>query len=93
MVDVDGAVAAHTGSHAIQAAGHHLGDGYSTQANMMKNATVWDAMARAYESSDGDLAEQAISTKSATEAPPRPAALTAGRAAPFGPGGCTGSRR
>jgi len=67
MVDADGAVAVHTGSRAIQAAGHHLGDGYSTQANMMENATVWDAMARAYESSDGDLAERLLSALEAAQ--------------------------
>ena len=60
MVDASGTAAAHTGSRAIQAAGHHQGEGYSTQANMMENGTVWDAMARAYEASDGDLAERLL---------------------------------
>lgn len=67
MIDATGVVAAHTGSMAIQAAGHRLGDGYSTQANMMENATVWDAMARAYEGSDGDLAERLLAALEAAQ--------------------------
>lgn len=68
MVDAHGEVAAHTGSRAIYAAGHHLGDGYSTQANMMESPTVWDAMARAYEASDGDLAERLLAALEAAQA-------------------------
>lgn len=68
MVDADGEVAAHTGSLAIEAAGHHLGDGFSAQANMMENATVWDAMARAYRASDGDLAERLLAALEAAQA-------------------------
>jgi uncharacterized Ntn-hydrolase superfamily protein len=67
MVDAEGAVAVHTGGRAIEAAGHHLGDGFSTQANMMENPTVWDAMARAYEGSDGDLAERLLVALEAAE--------------------------
>ena len=45
FIDADGTVAAHTGAKCIEAAGHHVGDGYSVQANMMLNANVWPAMA------------------------------------------------
>jgi uncharacterized Ntn-hydrolase superfamily protein len=68
MVDANGIAAAHTGSRAIDAAGHHIGDAYSAQANMMENATVWDAMARAYESSSGDLAERLLTALEAAQA-------------------------
>lgn len=68
MVDARGEVAAHTGSRAIHAAGHHVGDGYSTQANLMERPTVWDAMARAYESSSGDLAERLLAALEAAQA-------------------------
>jgi len=68
MVDANGIVAAHTGARAIDAAGHHVGVGYSTQANMMENATVWDAMSRAYESSTGDLAERLLAALEAAQA-------------------------
>lgn len=68
MVDAQGRVDAHTGSRAIVAAGHHVGEGYSTQANMMENGTVWDAMAAAYEASDGDLAERLLAALEAAQA-------------------------
>ena len=67
MVDAGGRVAAHTGARAIVAAGHHVGGEFSTQANLMENATVWDAMARAYEASDGDLAERLLAALEAAE--------------------------
>ena len=57
MVDGTGRVAAHTGDSTVPAAGHRTGDGYSVQANMMLNDTVWDAMATAFESTSGPLAE------------------------------------
>ncbi len=67
MVDAQGRVAAHTGSRAIFAAGHQVGDGYSVQANLMERETVWGAMARAYESSDGDLAERLLAALEAAQ--------------------------
>src|SRR5581483_3897987 len=45
LIDSGGRVAAHTGDKCIPDAGHHVGEGYSVQANMMRNPTVWDAMA------------------------------------------------
>lgn len=60
MIDARGNVAAHTGSRAIYAAGHHIGRQYSVQANLMEKPTVWEAMARAYETSTGDLAERLL---------------------------------
>lgn len=68
MVDARGRVAAHTGDLAIAAAGHQVGDGYSVQANLMEKETVWGAMARAYEASEGDLAERLIAALEAAEA-------------------------
>jgi len=58
FIDNDGHVAAHTGAKCIEAAGHHIGDGYSVQANMMLNDKVVPAMAAAYESAEGDLADR-----------------------------------
>jgi uncharacterized Ntn-hydrolase superfamily protein len=58
MIDATGRVAAHTGSLCIREAGHHIGAQYSVQANLMENGTVWDAMARAYETATGDLADR-----------------------------------
>lgn len=45
MVDAGGRVAVHSGKRCIAEAGHIAGDGFSVQANMMLNATVWPAMA------------------------------------------------
>ena len=67
MVDAQGTVAAHTGSKAIYAAGHHTGDGYSVQANLMDRASVWPAMAEAFENASGDLAERMLAALEAAE--------------------------
>jgi uncharacterized Ntn-hydrolase superfamily protein len=68
MVDRDGVVAAHTGTRCIQAAGHRVGEGYSVQANMMLSDAVVPAMAAAYESAEGDLADRLLATLDAAEA-------------------------
>ena len=67
MVDAQGGVAAHTGATCIAAAGHHIGTGYSVQANMMLRDTVWPAMAAAYESASGDLAARMLAALDAAE--------------------------
>ncbi len=68
MVDAQGNVAVHTGDKAIIEWCDHTGNGYSVQANLMLNATVCDAMVRAYESTDGDLAERLMSALEAAQA-------------------------
>lgn len=68
MVDAEGRVAAHTGQDAILAAGHQTGEGYSVQANLMEHATVWPAMARAFETTEGDLAERMLAALEAAQA-------------------------
>jgi uncharacterized Ntn-hydrolase superfamily protein len=68
MVDANGGVAAHTGDRSIHAAGHYVGEGFTTQANMMANPTVWGAMARAYSEASGDLAERMLIALEAAEA-------------------------
>jgi uncharacterized Ntn-hydrolase superfamily protein len=68
MVDANGGVATHTGKMCIPAAGGQEGDGYVVQANLMEKPTVWPAMARAYESTNGDLAERLLAALDAAEA-------------------------
>ncbi|MFN8458792.1 MAG: DUF1028 domain-containing protein [Anaerolineae bacterium] len=68
IVDSQGQVAAHTGRNCIPAAGHHLGDNYAVQANLMLNEQVWPAMAAAFESSRGPLAERLVATLAAAQA-------------------------
>jgi len=68
MVDAQGNVAVHTGPMCIPDAGHHEGDHYSVQANLMANDRVWPAMARAFERAEGDLAERMLQALEAAEA-------------------------
>jgi uncharacterized Ntn-hydrolase superfamily protein len=68
MIDARGRVAAHTGRSAIAAAGHHVGAGYSVQANLMANDRIWPAMAQAYESAAGDLADRMLAALDAAQA-------------------------
>lgn len=68
MIDSTGKAAAHTGIKCIQGAGHHVGENYSTQANLMLTETVWDVMAQAFEKSKGDLAERIMISLEAAEA-------------------------
>jgi len=68
IVDAQGRVAAHTGSKAIAAAGHQVGNQFSAQANLMANAKVWPAMSAAYEHATGDLADRLLAALDAAQA-------------------------
>ena len=68
MIDRHGNIAVHTGKNCIQAAGHRTGPNYSCQANLMRDTTVWDAMARAFETTEGDLADKMMAALEAAEA-------------------------
>ncbi len=67
MIDVQGRVLAHTGAKDIQAAGHIIGENFSVQANMMLSDQVWPAMARAFETTKGDLAERMLAALDAAQ--------------------------
>lgn len=68
MIDASGGVAAHTGEACIPAAGHMTGKDYSVQANLMVSDAVWPAMAEAFESTEGDLAERMLAALEAAQA-------------------------
>ncbi len=68
MMDSYGNVATHTGDKCIAYAGHRTGPNYSVQANLMRDSTVWGAMAVAFETTAGDLAEKMMSALEAAEA-------------------------
>jgi uncharacterized Ntn-hydrolase superfamily protein len=68
VIDAQGRVAAHTGAKCIPAAGHHVGEGYSVQANLMLNDKVWPAMSKAFESTQGDLAGRMLAALEAAQA-------------------------
>jgi uncharacterized Ntn-hydrolase superfamily protein len=67
MIDSSGRVAAHTGAKCIPAAGDHVGRNYSVQANLMDRATVWPAMAKAFETTRGDLADRMLAALEAAQ--------------------------
>ena len=68
MIDTQGRVDAWTGKNDIDAAGHHVGKNYSVQANLMLNNKVWPAMAQAFESAKGDLADRMLAALDAAQA-------------------------
>jgi uncharacterized Ntn-hydrolase superfamily protein len=68
MVDAEGRSAAHTGAACIAEAGHLTGDGWSAQANMMRSAEVWPAMAEAFAAASGTLAQRLLAALDAAEA-------------------------
>jgi uncharacterized Ntn-hydrolase superfamily protein len=67
MIDSQGRVDAFTGKNDIQAAGHIVGKNFSVQANLMLNDKVWPAMARAFETTKGDLADRMLAALDAAQ--------------------------
>jgi uncharacterized Ntn-hydrolase superfamily protein len=68
MIDARGRVAAHTGLRDIPEAGHIVGTNFSVQANLMLKDTVWPAMAKAFGSATGDLADRMMAALDAAQA-------------------------
>ena len=68
VIDAKGNAASYTGKKCIQAAGHHIGKNYAVQANLMEKASVWPAMAKAFEQSKGSLAERMVAALHAAQA-------------------------
>jgi uncharacterized Ntn-hydrolase superfamily protein len=68
VVDREGHAAAWTGDNCIPEAHHHVGEGYSVQANMMTNNTVIPAMTAAFEKATGDLAQRMLAALRAAQA-------------------------
>jgi len=58
IVDAKGNVAAHTGSHAPKWAGDRQGKTWSAQGNILAGAQVPEAMGKAFEATQGELAER-----------------------------------
>ena len=68
MIDASGEIAVHTGERCIQYAGHVTGDNFSVQANLMLKDAVWVAMADAYRSARGGLAQRMLAALEAAQA-------------------------
>lgn len=68
LLNAKGQVASFTGEKCIEAAGNLTGEGYAVQANLMDNAQVWPAMAKAFEASKGQpLAERLVMSLEAAQ--------------------------
>lgn len=67
IIDASGYAVSHTGLKNIVEAGHKVGKHYAVQANMMKNNTVWPAMAMAFENTRGSLAERMLAALEAAQ--------------------------
>jgi uncharacterized Ntn-hydrolase superfamily protein len=68
MIDGRGGVAAYTGMQCIPEAGQIVGRNFSVQANLMLNGTIWGAMAKAFQSSGGSLAQRMLAALDAAQA-------------------------
>ncbi|MDH3526882.1 MAG: DUF1028 domain-containing protein [Gammaproteobacteria bacterium] len=68
MIDAEGRIAQHTGENCIQYAGHLAGSGFAVQANLMATKGVPEAMAQAYETAQGTLAERLLVALEAAQA-------------------------
>lgn len=68
FIDVRGHSTAYTGRKCVAEAGHRYGKYFSVQANLMLKNTVWDAMAKAFQNSEGPLAERMVAALEAAEA-------------------------
>ncbi len=60
VVNARGEAYAFTGRECIEYAGHIVGDGYAVQGNILAGPEVLEAMARAYESTKGELVDKLL---------------------------------
>jgi uncharacterized Ntn-hydrolase superfamily protein len=68
IVDAQGRAATFTGSSCLPWAGGRTGSGYTVQGNILAGAAVVDAMARAFEVTEGDLATRMVAALAAGQA-------------------------
>jgi len=67
ILDSKGRSASYTGRNCIREAGNIAKENYSVQANMMLTDKVWGAMSKAFEESEGPLAERMITALEAAQ--------------------------
>ncbi len=65
VVDAKGDSAAFTGSKCLDWAGHEVGTGFACQGNILFGSAVVRGMARAYESTPGDIADRLLAALAA----------------------------
>ncbi len=67
IVDHDGQAVAYTGSACIPWAGHHTGDGFACQGNILAGPDVVRSMAQRFQVTGGELAERLVAALEAGE--------------------------
>jgi uncharacterized Ntn-hydrolase superfamily protein len=67
VVDARGGAAAHTGPGCHAWAGHHVGDGFACQGNILVGQDTVDAMAAAFRASKGELSGRLVTALAAGE--------------------------
>lgn len=60
LVDKNGGVVAYTGRECNGWAGHKIGKGYTCQGNILTGGNTLEAMAEAFETADGELADRLV---------------------------------
>ena len=65
IVDARGSAAAYTGKKCMDWAGHEVGDGFTCQGNILFGPAVVRAMARAYETTPGDIVDRLLASLAA----------------------------
>ena len=68
IIDIDGRTAAWTGESTSAWAGHHCGDDYCAQGNILAGPEVVEAMVSSFEASSGPLAERLMDALDAAQA-------------------------
>ncbi len=68
VIDAQGRVSAYTGSRTSDWAGHIEGNNYSVQGNILVSEEVVQAMAQAFETAEGELAERLMAALDAGQA-------------------------
>jgi uncharacterized Ntn-hydrolase superfamily protein len=67
VLGVNGDLAAYTGDHCVDAAGHLIGETSVALANMAASPAVWESMVERFESSGGPLAQRLLNSLQAAE--------------------------
>jgi uncharacterized Ntn-hydrolase superfamily protein len=67
LVDARGGAAAHTGPGCHAWAGHHVGDGFACQGNILVGRETVEAMATAFRASKGELSGRLVTALAAGE--------------------------
>ncbi len=60
MVDAKGSAAAHTGEDCFEYAGHFVGEGFTCQGTILAGRPVIEAMARAFQATQGPLVDRLL---------------------------------